>query len=90
MSAERSLLIVELKVGKFTHVAAGQMNLCLNYTRKHWVNPDENPSVGLTLCSERDAAVAHCSLESLGNTVLAREYELTLPDEHRYLHRDSR
>jgi predicted nuclease of restriction endonuclease-like (RecB) superfamily len=78
----RSLLIVELKVGKFTHADAGQMNLYLNYARKHWVNPDENPPVGLILCSERDAAVAHYSLESLGNTVLAREYELALPDEH--------
>jgi hypothetical protein len=40
-------------------------------------------SVGLILCSERDAAVAQYSLESLGNTVLAREYEPALPDEHR-------
>jgi predicted nuclease of restriction endonuclease-like (RecB) superfamily len=83
----RSLLIVELKVGKFTHADAGQMNLYLNYARKHWVNPDENPPVGLILCSERDAAVAHYSLESLGNTVLAREYELTVPDEHRLAER---
>jgi hypothetical protein len=49
------------------------MNLYLNYARQHWVNPDENPPVGLILCSERDAAVAHYSLESLGNTLLARE-----------------
>jgi predicted nuclease of restriction endonuclease-like (RecB) superfamily len=83
----RSLLIVELKVGKFTHADAGQMNLYLNYARKHWVNPDENPPVGLILCSEHDAAVAHYSLESLGNTVLAREYELALPDEHRLAER---
>jgi predicted nuclease of restriction endonuclease-like (RecB) superfamily len=83
----RSLLIVELKVGKFTHADAGQMNLYLNYARKHWVNPDENPPVGLILCSERDAAVAHYSLEGLGNTVLAREYEVVLPDEHRLAER---
>ena len=45
------------------------------------------PSSGTILCSERDAAVAHYSLESLGNTVLAREYELALPDEHRLAER---
>jgi predicted nuclease of restriction endonuclease-like (RecB) superfamily len=83
----RSLLIVELKVGKFTHADAGQMNLYLNYARKYWVNPDENPPVGLILCSERGAAVAHYSLESLRNTVVAREYELALPDEHRLAER---
>jgi predicted nuclease of restriction endonuclease-like (RecB) superfamily len=79
----RCLLIVELKVGKFTHADAGQMNLYLNYARRNWANPGENPPVGLILCSERDAAVAHYSLEGLGNKVLAREYELALPDEHR-------
>jgi len=64
-----------------------KMNLYLNYARKHWVNPDENPPVGLILCSEHDAAVAHYSLESLGNTLLARENELALPDEHRLAER---
>ena len=83
----RCLLIVELKVGKFSHADAGQMNLYLNYAREHWVNPEENPPVGLILCSENDEAVAHYSLEGLTNTVLAREYQLTLPDEHRLAER---
>ena len=34
------------------------MNLYLNYAREHWTNPDENPPIGLILCSEHDAAVA--------------------------------
>jgi len=85
----RCLLIVELKVGKFSHADAGQMNLYLNYAREHWVNPEENPPVGLILCSENDEAVAHYSLEGLTNTVLAREYQLTLPDERRLAERIS-
>jgi YhcG PDDEXK nuclease domain len=79
----RCLLIVDLKVGKFTHADAGQMNLYLNYARQHWSHPDENPPVGLVLCSEKDVAVAHYSLGGLGNTVLAREYELALPNQQR-------
>ncbi len=39
----RSLIVVELKLGKFTHSDAGQMNLYLNYAREHWTNSDENP-----------------------------------------------
>jgi YhcG PDDEXK nuclease domain len=78
---------VELKVGKFTHADAGQMNLYLNYARQNWTNPGENPPVGLILCSERDAAVARYSLAGLRNRVLAREYELALPDEHRLTER---
>ena len=46
-------------------------------------HPDENPPVGLILCSEKDVAVAHYSLGGLGKTVLAREYELVLPNQRR-------
>jgi nuclease YhcG-like protein len=77
----RSLVLIELRLGKFTHADAGQMNLYLNYAREHWSNPDENPPIGLILCSEQDAAVAHDALGNLGNKVLAREYQLTLPTE---------
>jgi predicted nuclease of restriction endonuclease-like (RecB) superfamily len=77
----RCLIIVDLKLGRFTHADAGQMNLYLNYAREHWTHTHENPPVGLILCSEKDAAVAHYSLGNLSNQVLAREYQLTLPDE---------
>jgi predicted nuclease of restriction endonuclease-like (RecB) superfamily len=76
----RALIIVDLKLGKFTHADAGQMNLYLNYARENWSHPDENPPVGLILCSERDTAVAHYALGNLGNQVLAREYQLNLPN----------
>lgn len=77
----RSLIIVDLKLGKFTHADAGQMNLYLNYAREHWIHPHENPPIGLILCSEKNAAVAHYALGNLSNQVLAREYQLALPDE---------
>ena len=77
----RCLVVIDLKIGKFTHADAGQMNLYLNYAREHWALTDENPPVGRILCSEQDSAVAHYALEGLRNTVLAREYQLALPDE---------
>jgi len=77
----QSLILADLKLGKFTHADAGQMNLYLNYAREHWTHPHENPPVGLILCSEKDAAVAHYALGNLGNQVLTREYQLNLPDE---------
>ncbi len=77
----RCLIVIDLKVGKFTHADAGQMHLYLNYARAHWTNPDENPPVGLILCAEKNAAVARYALEGLPNKVLASEYRLTLPDE---------
>jgi predicted nuclease of restriction endonuclease-like (RecB) superfamily len=77
----RCLVVVDLKVGKFTHADAGQMHLYLNYAREHWTRPEENPPVGLILCAEKDDAVAKYALEGLPNKVLAREYKLALPDE---------
>src|ERR1700721_1564199 len=70
----RCLIIVDLKLGKFTHADAGQMHLYVNYAREHWAFPGENPPVGLILCAEKDHAMAKYALEGLSNTVLAAEY----------------
>ena len=77
----RCLVVIDLKLGKFTHADAGQMHLYLNYAREHWTVPGENPPVGLILCAQKDAAVAHYALEGLPNKVLAAEYRMTLPNE---------
>ena len=77
----RCLVIIDLKIGKFTHADAGQMHLYLNYAREHWVHGDENPPVGLILCAQKDEAVARYALEGLPNKVMAAEYRTALPDE---------
>ena len=77
----RCLVVIDLKIGAFTHADAGQMHLYLNYAREHWVRESENPPVGLILCSEKDEALAQYALEGLSNNVMAAEYRITLPDE---------
>jgi len=77
----RCLVIIDLKLGKFTHADAGQMHLYLNYAREHWTHVGENPPVGLILCAQKDHAVARYALEGLPNKVLAAEYRTALPDE---------
>jgi hypothetical protein len=77
----KCLVIIDLKVGKFTHSDAGQMHMYLNYAKEHWTNTDENPPVGLILCAEKDSAVAKYALDGLPNKILASEYKLNLPDE---------
>jgi predicted nuclease of restriction endonuclease-like (RecB) superfamily len=77
----RCLVIIDLKLGKFTHADAGQMHLYLNYAREHWMMAGENPPVGLILCAERDHAVAKYALEGLPNKVMAAEYRTRLPNE---------
>jgi predicted nuclease of restriction endonuclease-like (RecB) superfamily len=77
----KCLVVIDLKVGKFTHADAGQMHLYLNYAKENWTNEGENPPVGLILCAEKDNAVAKYALEGLPNKILASEYKLMLPDE---------
>lgn len=77
----RCLVVIDLKLGKFTHADAGQMHLYLNYAREHWMVEGENPPVGLILCAEKDHAVAKYALDGLPNKVMAAEYRTRLPAE---------
>jgi len=77
----RCLVIIDLKIGKFTHADGGQMHLYLNYALEHWVREGENPPVGLILCAQKDEAVARYALEGLPNKVMASEYRTALPGE---------
>jgi predicted nuclease of restriction endonuclease-like (RecB) superfamily len=77
----RALVIIDLKIGEFSHADAGQMHVYLNYAKEHWMREGENPPVGLILCSKPNDALARYALEGLPNKVLAREYRLRLPAE---------
>ncbi|MBW4039128.1 MAG: DUF1016 domain-containing protein [Acidobacteria bacterium] len=77
----RCLVVIDLKVGRFSYADAGQMHLYLNYARENWMKEGENPPVGLILCAEKGAAEAHYALDNLPNKVLAAEYQMVLPDE---------
>ncbi len=58
----RCLVVIDLKIGEFTHADAGQMNLYLNYAKEHLAEPDQNDPVGMILCSEKDDAVVHYAM----------------------------
>ena len=77
----RCLVIVDLKLGKFTHADSGQMQVYLNYAREHWTRAGENPPVGLILCTTKNDALAQYALGDLTDRVLIREYQTTLPNE---------
>jgi predicted nuclease of restriction endonuclease-like (RecB) superfamily len=77
----RCLVIFDLKLGRFTHADAGQMHVYLNYAREHWVQPGENPPVGIILCSGKSEALVHYATDALPNKLLVREYLTALPNE---------
>lgn len=76
----KCLVLIDLKLDKFTHADVGQMNLYCNYARRHWTHEDENPPVGLILCAGKNEAVAEYALEGVTNKILTSEYQTALPD----------
>lgn len=78
--ALRCLVIIDLKLGEFSHADAGQMNVYLNYAEEHWTRDDENPPVGLILCSSKRESLAEYALRGL-QQIRAAEYRTTLPDK---------
>lgn len=77
----RCLMIIDLKIGALAHTDIGQMNLYCNFAREHWVQPGENPPVGLILCAGKDDALARYAMGGLQNKMLVREYLTALPKE---------
>ncbi|MBI1383228.1 MAG: DUF1016 family protein [Planctomycetaceae bacterium] len=77
----RCLVLIDLKLGRFTHADAGQMHTYLTYATEHWTHAGENPPVGLILCARKDEALARYALGNLPSKVLAAEYRTVLPDE---------
>lgn len=77
----RCLVIIDLKIGTFTHADAGQMNLYLNYAREHLAEPGENEPIGLILCSEKSDTVVRYAMGGINARVFASEYRTSLPDE---------
>ena len=77
----KCLVLIDIKLGKFSHADSGQMHLYLNYANENWSNEDENPPVGIILCAEKGHELARYALGGLPNKILATEYQTILPNE---------
>lgn len=75
------LVAFELKLGEFKAEYLGKMNLYLAALDKDIKKPQENPSVGIILCSSKDEEVVKYSLSRNMSKTLILEYKLKLPDK---------
>ncbi len=75
------LVAVELKVGKFKPEHLGQLNFYLEALNRDVKKPEENPSVGLILCTYKDDTVVEYALSSNLSPTMVAEYTLKLPDK---------
>jgi RecB family endonuclease NucS len=81
----RCFVIVEIKTKKITHEDLGQLQMYVNYFDRIEKLPDENPTVGILLCANKNDTVVRFSLPEDNKNILASKYELYLPSEQELL-----
>lgn len=81
----RAYVLIELKTKKLTPEAAGQLNMYLNYYAAEVNDPDDNPPIGIILCTEKDSIAAGYALGGLSNNIFASRYVLYMPDKEQLI-----
>ncbi len=75
-------VLIDLKVGKLTHADLGQIQFYVNYYDQERCTEDDNPSLGLILCPDKNDAVVRYTLgEQLKRNIFTSRYQLYLPTE---------
>jgi predicted nuclease of restriction endonuclease-like (RecB) superfamily len=77
----KCFVLIDLKKGKLTHQDVGQMDMYVRVCDEHLRGANDNPTIGLILCSARNAAVAKYSQLASSPQLFASQYRLILPTE---------
>lgn len=77
----RAYVLIELKTTKLTPEAAGQINMYLNYYASEINDTDDNPPIGIILCTDKDSITAEYALGGLSNNIFASRYVLYMPNK---------
>lgn len=81
----RAYVLIELKTGKLMPEAIGQLNMYLNYYASEVNDPDDNPPIGIILCTEKDRIAAEYALGGLSNKIFASRYVLYIPNREQLI-----
>lgn len=81
----RAYVLIELKTTKLTPEAAGQLNMYLNYYAAEVNDHDDNPPIGIILCTDKDSVAAEYTLGGLSNNIFASRYVLYMPDKEQLI-----
>ena len=77
----RCFVVIELKTHKITHEDIGQLQMYVNYYDRNEKAPDENPTIGILLCADKNDTLVKYTLPENNNTIMASKYQLYLPTE---------
>ncbi|MBU4485321.1 MAG: DUF1016 family protein [Candidatus Delongbacteria bacterium] len=72
-------VLVELKLEEFNHENIGQLNTYLSWFKENIMTEDDNPPVGILLCTEKDHVLVQFALAGMDNSLFVSKYQLELP-----------
>lgn len=75
----KSFVVIEIKNHKLTHQDLGQLQLYVNYYDRYEKLPEENPTIGILLCTDKNDTAVKLALPEDNKTILASKYQLYLP-----------
>lgn len=81
----RCFVVIELKTGKVTHQDLGQLQMYVNFYDRYEKSADENPTIGILLCAEKNDTLVKMSLPKDNNAIVASKYQLYLPTEQQLI-----
>jgi predicted nuclease of restriction endonuclease-like (RecB) superfamily len=74
-------VIIDLKIDRFRHEYASQLNLYMNYYKHEVMQTDDNPPIGLLLCTDYGVTTVQYATEGLSQNLFVSKYRLQLPSE---------
>jgi len=77
----RCNILIDLKLGEFSHADAGQMNVYLNYYNENEKNDGDNPPIGIILCANKNESLVKYATTGLSQQIFVNKYLVSLPKE---------
>ncbi|MFH1080728.1 MAG: PDDEXK nuclease domain-containing protein [Pseudomonadota bacterium] len=77
----KCFVLVDLKTGELTHQDIGQMDMYVRLYEETVKGPDDNPTIGIILCTEKDRTIVKYSVLKENRRLFAAKYQLYLPTE---------
>ena len=78
-------VLIDLKMGKMKAEYAGQMNMYVNYYNEEVCDKDDNKTVGIILCQDKDRTTLEYALGGLENKIFASTYTYYIPKKEQLI-----
>ena len=75
----KCFVLIDLKIGEVTHQDLGQMQMYINYYDRHVKLPDENDTIGIIICKDKNDTLVKLTLPKDNNQIFASRYTTILP-----------